>query len=179
MQDQFSRDVQKRLDRLRGISRVCTAIGIVLFAIVVVLALSVTVLPRVMGMQSYAIVSGSMEPNFPVGSLVYAEPVLGEELLPGDVAVFWRSGDVIVHRVEENDYEKRELITRGDANDGIDAHPAHYDNVVGRAVTQVPGIGYFVIALSSLAGKFVLGWVVFMGAAFAIVGTVISSLAQR
>ena len=40
-------------------------------------------------------------------------------------------------------YEDCELITRGDANEGIDAHPALYDNVVGRAVNQIPGIGYF------------------------------------
>lgn len=41
-----------------------------------------------MGLQSYAIVSGSMEPSFPVGSLVYAEPIEPEALAVGDVAVF-------------------------------------------------------------------------------------------
>lgn len=83
------------------------------------------------------------------------------------------------HRVEENLYEDRELITRGDANEGIDAHPALYDNVVGRAVNQIPGIGYFVMALASLPGKLVLGWVVLMGAAFSIIGTAIASLARQ
>ncbi|MEF2593974.1 MAG: hypothetical protein U0M51_05470, partial [Eggerthellaceae bacterium] len=67
-----------------------------------------------------------------------------------------------------------ELITRGDANEGIDAHPALYENVVGRAVNQIPGIGYFVMALASLPGKLVLGWVVLMGAAFSIIGTAIA-----
>ena len=96
----------------------------------------------------------------------------------GDVAVFWRNDEVVIHRVEENLYEDRELITRGDANEGIDAHPAQYENVVGRAVNQIPGIGYFVMALASLPGKLVLGWVVLMGAAFSIIGTAIASLAR-
>ena len=97
----------------------------------------------------------------------------------GDVAVFWRNDEVVIHRIEENLYEDRELITRGDANEGIDAHPALYENVVGRAVNQIPGIGYFVMALASLPGKLVLGWVVLMGAAFSIIGTAIASLARQ
>ena len=111
--------------------------------------------------------------------MVYAEPYAPEALQPGDAAVFWRKGDVIVHRVEENDREKQELITRGDANDGIDAHPALYKNVVGRVVSQIPMVGHFISALTSLPGKFILGWIVLMGAAFAIVGTAISNLARE
>lgn len=177
--DDFTRDVQRRLARLRTVSRLCSAIGALLLAAVALLALSATVAPRFMGLQSYAIVSGSMEPSYPVGSLVYAEPVEPEALAVGDVAVFWRNGDVVIHRVEENHPEDGELITRGDANEGIDAHPALYENVVGHTVAQVPGIGYFVMALASLPGKLILGWVVLMGAAFSIIGTALSSLARQ
>ena len=124
--DAFAYDVKKRLARLRIVSRLCSVIGAVLLAAVALLAISATVAPRFMGLQSYAIVSGSMEPSFPVGSLVYAEPIEPEALAVGDVAVFWRNDEVVIHRVEENLYEDRELITRGDANEGIDAHPALY-----------------------------------------------------
>ena len=175
--DAFAYDVKKRLARLRIVSRLCSVIGAVLLAAVALLAISATVAPRFMGLQSYAIVSGSMEPSFPVGSLVYAEPIEPETLAVGDVAVFWRNDEVVIHRVEENLYEDRELITRGD--EGIDAHPAQYDNVVGRTVNQIPGIGYFVMALASLPGKLVLGWIVLMGAAFSIIGTAIASLARQ
>ena len=177
--DAFAYDVKKRLARLRIVSRLCSVIGAVLLAAVALLAISATVAPRFMGLQSYAIVSGSMEPSFPVGSLVYAEPIEPETLAVGDVAVFWRNDEVVIHRVEENLYEDRELITRGDANEGIDAHPAQHDNVVGRTVNQIPGIGYFVMALASLPGKLVLGWIVLMGAAFCIIGTAIASLARQ
>ena len=179
MQDDLTRDVQRRLSRLRTVSRLCSVVGALLLAVVALLAISATVAPRFMGLQSYAIVSGSMEPSFPVGSLVYAEPIEPEALAVGDVAVFWRNDEVVIHRIEENLYEDRELITRGDANESIDAHPALYENVVGRAVNQIPGIGYFVMALASLSGKLVLGWVVLMGAAFSIIGTAIASLARQ
>ncbi len=46
-------------------------------------------------------------------------------------------------------------------------------------MNQIPGIGYFVMALASLPGKLVLGWVVLMGAAFSIIGTAIASLARQ
>ncbi len=177
--DDFSRDVERRLRRLRVVSRLCSFLGAALLGAVLALALCATLVPRLMGLQSYAIVSSSMEPTLPVGGLVYAEPFPAEELVPGDIAVFWRNGDIIIHRVDENDPEARELITRGDANDGIDAHPALYDNVVGRAMGCVPAIGYFILALGSLLGKFILGWVVLMGAALTIIGTVISNLARR
>ena len=120
--DAFARDVKKRLARLRIVSRLCSIVGAVLLAAVALLAISATVAPRFMGLQSYTIVSGSMEPSFPVGSLVYAEPIEPEALAVGDVAVFWRNDEVVIHRVEENLYEDCELITRGDANEGIDAH---------------------------------------------------------
>lgn len=113
MQDDLTRDVQRRLSRLRTVSRLCSVVGALLLAVVALLAISATVAPRFMGLQSYAIVSGSMEPSFPVGSLVYAEPIEPEALAVGDVAVFWRNDEVVIHRIEENLYEDRELITRG------------------------------------------------------------------
>lgn len=177
--DEFAREVQRRLSRLRAISHACTIIGGILLVAVALLALSATVVPRFMGLQSYAIVSGSMEPEFPVGSLVYAEAATPDELAVGEVAVFWRNDEVVIHRVEENHPESGELVTKGDANDGIDAHPALYENVIGRAVNKVPGIGYFIMALGSLPGKLILGWIVLMGAAFSIMGTAIASLARR
>lgn len=175
----LARDVKKRLARLRIVSRLCSIVGAVLLAAVALLAISATVAPRFMGLQSYTIVSGSMEPSFPVGSLVYAEPIEPEALAVGDVAVFWRNDEVVIHRVEENLYEDCELITRGDANEGHRRASGAVRQRGRRAVNQIPGIGYFVMALASLPGKLVLGWVVLMGAAFSIIGTAIASLARQ
>ncbi len=179
MTDAFSRAVERRLARMRVIARLCTAVGALMLVALGVVGLGASVVPRVMGMQSYAIISGSMEPAYPTGSLVYAEPAEGAALQAGDVAAFWRDQDVIVHRVRENVSAEGELVTKGDANDEVDIRPVPYQNVLGRVVFSVPYVGYFLIALGSTPGKLLLGWIVLMGVAFCVVGSVLSSLADR
>ena len=164
---------------MRGLARLCTAVGVIILAALAVVGLGSSVVPRVMGMQPYAIISGSMEPAYPTGSLVYAEPADGGALQPGDVAAFWRDEDVIVHRVEENNAAEGELVTKGDANAEADVRPVPYQNVLGRVVFSVPGVGYFLMALGSTPGKLLLGWIVLMGAAFCIGGSILNTLATR
>ncbi len=137
------------------------------------------VVPRVLGVQPYAIVSGSMEPAYPTGSLVYAQPVAGEDLQVGDVAAFWRDEDVIIHRVDSIDIAGEEFVAKGDANDNVDLRPVLFRDVLGRVVFSVPGVGYFLMALGSVTGKLLLGWVVLMGAALCVLGSVLSNLANR
>ena len=84
-----------------------------------------------------------------------------------------------MHRVRENVSAEGELVTKGDANDEVDIRPVPYQNVLGRVVFSVPYVGYFLIALGSTPGKLLLGWIVLMGVAFCVVGSVLSSLADR
>lgn len=177
--DAFSRAVERRLARLRIAARLCSVLGALILLALAVVAIGSSVVPRVMGMQSYAIISGSMEPAYPTGSLVYAEPVDGSDLQAGDVAAFWRDEDVIVHRVEEVDEGAGELVTKGDANAEIDLRPVPFGNVLGRVVGSVPLVGYFLMALGSTTGKLLLGWIVLMGAAFCVVGSALGNLADR
>ena len=142
-------------------------------------ALGSSVVPRLVGLQPYAIVSGSMEPTYATGSLVFAEPAEGEKLQAGDIAAFWQGEDVITHRVQENVADEGELITKGDANAEPDVRPVPYQNVLGRVVFSMPVAGYFLIALGTTPGKLVLGWIVLMGAAFCIVGSVVGNLAAQ
>lgn len=132
-------------------------------ALLVCLALS---LPRFAGIQSYVVVSGSMEPAIPVGSLVFAKAVEPATLQKGDVIVFYSTeaaspsggGGVngavpITHRVVENNTETGEVITKGDANESADMSPAAYVNIVGKVFTHVPGLGYLAAPLATLKGK--------------------------
>lgn len=105
--------------------------GVILLALAFV-GLGSSVVPRIMGVQPYAIISGSMEPAYPTGSLVYAQPISGEDLQLGEVAAFWRDGDVIVHRVNSIDATEKEIVTKGDANDDVDLRPVSYRDVLGR-----------------------------------------------
>lgn len=177
--DSFSREVERRLARMRAIARLCSLAGGMVLVALALVGLGSAVVPRVLGVQPYAIVSGSMEPAYPTGSLVYAQPVAGEDLQVGDVAAFWRDEDVIIHRVDSIDIAGEEFVAKGDANDDVDLRPVLFRDVLGRVVFSVPGVGYFLMALGSVTGKLLLGWVVLMGAASCVLGSVLSNLANR
>lgn len=174
--DAFSQSVERRLRRLRLIAKICSVTGSLILGLLIVLGILVLVVPRIMGVQPYAIVSGSMTPALPVGSVVYAESIDGSQLREGDVAAFWRNDDVIVHRVLTIDEDSQELVTKGDANAEADMHSVPFRNVLGRVVFSLPMGGSFLISLGSTAGRLTLGWIVLMGAALCIVGTALRSM---
>jgi signal peptidase I len=91
----------------------------------------------------YTVVSGSMEPYVPRGSLVVVAP---EQLGLGDVGAYrLEEGGktyVIVHRVVglgEGFY-----VFKGDAVDGVEKVPV--DRVIGSVVLAIPYIGYVYMA---------------------------------
>ena len=70
----------------------CNAAGTVILIILILACLPLT-LPRLAGYSLYSVISGSMEPEIPVGSLVLihdADPVYVEE---GDVIAFYGAAD--------------------------------------------------------------------------------------
>ena len=72
----------------KRIAAACNFIGLLLLIIVVLMCVPLAV-PRLFGFQTYAIVSGSMEPEIPVGSIVYAKAAEPEAVTPGDIIVFY------------------------------------------------------------------------------------------
>ena len=73
------------------------------FALVIALAV-VSFVPRAFGYTPFAVLSGSMEPEFPVGSMVFVRQVEPTDIAVGDNATFYRSdGAVVTHQVYEID----------------------------------------------------------------------------
>lgn len=146
-----------------------TAIMVVSIIVCLVLAA-----PRIAGINSYIVISGSMEPAIPVGSLVYSKSCDPEELKPDDIIVFFETtgGDTpVTHRVVENKVADEELITKGDANEQADIHPVIYPNVQGKVLLHVPKLGYIASPLSSITGKIAVGMVILAGYLLAEAGS--------
>lgn len=103
--------------------------------------------PMVAGYHPVVVLSGSMEPTYGVGSVIYYKSVPFEQIQVGDPITFRGSeeGAMVTHRVVEKDESARAFGTEGDANGSRDPGMVPYDNVVGRA-TQfcIPYAGYFV-----------------------------------
>lgn len=67
----------------------CSVLGTLILVSVILVCIPVTV-PKLMGYEIYDIVSGSMEPEIPVGSAVYVKAAAPEEVKEGDVIAFFR-----------------------------------------------------------------------------------------
>lgn len=132
---------------------VLTGAGMVVIAVTLVLALLLAA-PGLLGWQQLTVLTGSMEPEIPVGSMVYVQPVEPETLAEGDVVTFTQAdGDTVTHRVVRNRTVEGTLVTKGDANAEEDVEPVPYDRVVGKVGLALPGAGDVFGYLSSDVGK--------------------------
>ena len=144
---------------MRNAGRLLSVIGISLMIIVVAACLPL-VIPKIADYDAYVVVSGSMEPVIPVGSIVYSEETDPMLLRSGDVIVFrdtTRGTTPITHRVVSNNPFTQTIITKGDANANQDANPVTYENVVGKVINHVPRIGFTAAMFTSTIGKLVAG----------------------
>lgn len=132
---------------------VLRASGRFLAGLVILSALSVA-LPRLAGLEPYSVLSGSMAPEMPTGSLAYISSARPEDLSEGDVAAFYdQLGNVVVHRVVRNRVVEGELVTKGDANPKQDMNPVGYDRVIGRVSCHVPFLGRMAVLYAGLPGR--------------------------
>ena len=103
---------------------------------------------RLVGFKVYTVLSGSMEPTYHTGALIYVKEVNSSEIKEGQVITFMISEDTIVtHRVievvpDENEPGVIRYRTKGDANDAPDGSLVHYKNVIGTPVFTIPYLGY-------------------------------------
>ena len=133
----------------------CAGMGTVLLLLVIAACIPFT-LPRLLGYQVYAVISGSMEPAISVGDLVYVRQAKPEAVEENDVIAFFgteSSDAIILHRVVENRTVDGSFITKGDANAQPDLSPVSYQRLLGAAKRTVPKLGQVALILSGTWGK--------------------------
>ena len=138
------------------VKKVWNAVSWLLVAAVVVMAVLLAGV-RFVGLTPYAVLSGSMEPVYPVGSLIYVRSVDPEDVEVGDPITFVLNEELVVatHRVIEIDEENQHFYTKGDANDAPDGAPVHFNNLVGKPVFCIPKLGYFSAWISQPPGTYI------------------------
>ena len=122
-------------------------ISTILVALAVLLAMALVGV-RLAGIRTFTVLSGSMEPTYHVGSLIYVKKVDSTTIQPGQVITFMLDENTVAtHRVvevvpDEDDPSTLRFRTKGDANDAEDGSLVHYKNVIGTPVFTIPKLGY-------------------------------------
>ena len=131
-----------------------------LVALAVLLAL-LLVGARLVGLQVFTVLSGSMEPTYHTGSLIYVKKVDATKLSEGTVITFMLDEDTLAtHRIvgvvpDEEDPSVIRYRTKGDANESEDGSLVHYKNVVGTPVFTIPKLGYLANYIQHPPGTYV------------------------
>ena len=99
-----------------------------------------------------AVATGSMEPQIQQGDMAVIADVKAEELTEGDVIQFRRANYTVLHRIVEiweNEDGTISYITRGDANNAPDEEPVDPEDVIGRVIGRIPGVGKITLWMRS------------------------------
>ena len=104
------------------------------------------------GVRPYAVQTGSMEPEIMTGSLCFVNHKAAyESITIGDIIAFkLESGMMVTHRVVEISEEG--LITKGDANNAVDANVITDVEYVGKTFYWIPNIGYLMMFIRTRRG---------------------------
>ncbi|MDL2324264.1 signal peptidase I [Ruminococcaceae bacterium OttesenSCG-928-A16] len=137
----------------------------VLIAIVIVCALALVAvlgIPLITGNQLYAVQTGSMQPTYPIGSIVVVKPVDATQVAVGDVVTYEAAGfqTLVTHRVLEIDTENQLFYTKGDNNANVDFYPVPFANIRGTVSYGIPFLGNIVSGIRTPAGILAVLWVV-------------------
>ena len=157
----------------QGIKIVNTIASVLLYSIIPLVAffLFTSKFPVIKSIRSYVVMSGSMEPKIPVGSVIIvkntsapATPVVSplsittQKELPlykaGDVISFHRNGTIVTHRIVSADTTGAAVAyrTKGDANDSVDSEVVPQDQIIGKTIKNVPSIGKLIVFLKTPLG---------------------------
>lgn len=122
-------------------------VWLVLVGLVFVLLAAVAV-PRVTGATPYSILTGSMRPQYPPGTLVVVKPVDSADIRVGDVITYQLASgrpDVVTHRVIGQGFTaagEQFFTTQGDANRIPDARSVRPVQVRGELWYSLPYLGF-------------------------------------
>lgn len=126
---------------------------IAVLAVIVGVGVLAIVVPAVTGSTTLTVLTSSMEPNLPPGTMVVVRPTDPQKIEPGMIMTYQlKSGEptVVTHRVTQvlmTADGQRLFITQGDANPTADSDPVREVQVRGTVWYAIPYVGWAALAL--------------------------------
>lgn len=136
---------RKRSGALRWVGQILAWVVILVASSAIVVAV---LIPRIAGATPYTVLTSSMEPKYPAGTLVVVRPTPVEDIGVGTVITYQlESGRkaVVTHRVVSVAYGsdgEPVFTTKGDASDGADLEPVIPVQIKGTLWYAVPKLGW-------------------------------------
>ena len=131
----------------QNMKKIVNIFSTVLLVIVISLA-GMLVVPKVFGADPYTVLSGSMEPTYHVGSVIYVVDVDPNKLKVGDPLTYViGGGTVVTHRIvdivsDEDNPTQIRFQTKGDNNNTEDGALVRPENIIGKPIFSIPLLGY-------------------------------------
>ena len=140
--------------------RLAGVLGATLAGLVVGLVLTVGA-SLALGYRTFAVLSGSMEPNIHTGDAVVDEPIRPLEARVGDVVTFkdpGRGGELVTHRLRSirPNGATVAMITKGDANTTVERWYVPVSGSVGRVTYRLPHVGRVMAVIRGRYGRLLL-----------------------
>lgn len=134
------KQIRQKVSVGKRIWDIATTVIVVIFVLAAVFLMG----SRLLGFEVYNVISGSMEPTYSVGDLLYVKAVDPYTVKVGDPITFVANEKLVVatHRVVQVDAANRCFYTKGDANDIPDQKPVRFENVKGVPQFSIPLLGY-------------------------------------
>lgn len=125
---------------------------LLLFLPFVVFTLMTSKSDTLFGIRSFVVVSGSMQPTLPVGSVIFTQKNATYQV--GDIISYLKGDETVTHRIVSREKINNGFFykTRGDANNTPDSESVSQRSVLGKNVFQLPLLGRFVFFLKTLPG---------------------------
>jgi signal peptidase len=144
---------QTTLKNLKTVWSVTSTVIVILAALFALFLIGT----RLLGYKCYAVISGSMAPEYAPGDLIYVKEVDPYTISDGESITFVLNEKLTVatHEVEHADPENRLFYTKGAANGTGDEQPVHFNNVLGVPQFSIPLLGYVTTFVQTSPGMYI------------------------
>ena len=149
-----------------NISKLKTFISVILNIIMCLEIIFIIIFwgPNLLGYKTFVVTSGSMEPLYPIGSLIYVKNVPTDEIKINDAITFYMENSLIIatHQVYEIDENNEQFRTQGinnkDDQGNIihDAVPVKFSSVIGKPVFCINYLGYINRLITTPPGIYIV-----------------------
>lgn len=163
--------METNVSKISGPKKVVRGIGIIIcIFLTLIIIVNVTMIvksyiypnkvPDFIGYKPLIVLSGSMEPTILTGDLILVKEADAEDIAQNDIIAFRNDANtetVVTHRVTEVLTENSEVsfLTKGDANTGDDASQVKAEELEGKYLGRVGGLGRFAIFLQTPIGMLI------------------------